>query len=225
MRRDPAGTAPDAAGGHIRTASEADLPRLLAIQAAAFPDPHRTLLRSGVDAGLALVAVDGVVGAAEPAEPGGTTGATGTAGAAGADLAGPEAAGYVLFTVDGSSVYVAELAVAPGHRRRGHGRRLLAAVAARHPGCERLRLTTRVDNDDARAFYASLGFREVRELPGYYDGGEEREAEPDPGRADWSDTDLRGSDNRDDSDDPDAGDGPGGSEDATDGVLLVRDLE
>lgn len=221
MSGEPPGRTPGAAGAGVRTASEADLPRLLAIQAAAFPDPHRTLLRSGVRAGLALVAVDGPVtsdGTAEPDGPGGT------AGAVGADLADPDVAGYVLFTVDEVSVYVAELAVAPGHRRRGHGRRLLAAVAARHPERERLRLTTRVDNDDARAFYASLGFREVRELPGYYDGGEGRDEARDAGRADWSDTDLSGGD-RDGSDDPDAGDSPGGSEDSTDGVLLVRDLE
>lgn len=149
-----AGTTPT-----VRSARDDDLPRLLAIQAAAFPGPHRTLLRSAVRAGLAVVAVDG------PA-------------AVDADIAStPDPVGYALFTVDDASVYVAELAVAPGHRRRGHGRRLLAAVAARHPGCERLQLTTRLDNEAARSFYASLGFCEVRELPGYY-GGEAPDEPP-----------------------------------------------
>lgn len=148
----------DPSVGGVRPANEADLPRLLAIQAAAFPDANRTLLRSGVRAGLALVAVDET-----PVD--WTTVPT------------SEAAGYVLVTADAASVYVAELAVAPGYRRRGHGRRLLAAVAARHPDRERLRLTTRADNEAARAFYASLGFREVRALPDYY-GGEDGSEPP-----------------------------------------------
>lgn len=185
----------DTAADGIRTASEADLPRLLAIQAAAFPDPHRTLLRSGVRAGLALVALDGPVAPDEVTVP------------------GNDVAGYALFTVDEASVYVAELAVAPGHRRRGHGHRLLAAVAARHPGRDQLRLTTRVDNEDARAFYASLGFREVRELPGHYGGSEGSDEDG----ADWSETDLRRSSESDTSP-PERGD-------PTDGVLLVRDIE
>ncbi|WP_276258524.1 GNAT family N-acetyltransferase [Haloglomus litoreum] len=230
MSGDPAGAPPDAAGSGIRTASEADLPRLLAIQAAAFPDPHRALLRSGVRAGLALVALDGP---AAPGEPGESDGTAGAVGAVGTGVTGPEVVGYALFTVDEPSVYVAELAVAPGHRRRGHGGRLLAALAARHTGCERLRLTTRVDNDDARAFYASLGFREVRELPGYYDGGEGRDGARDAERADRSDTGLGGNGEDDTnagsdpnaSDDADASDGSGENAESTDGVLLVRDLE
>jgi ribosomal protein S18 acetylase RimI-like enzyme len=51
-------------------------------------------------------------------------------------------------------------------------------VAARYPDRERLRLTTRADNEAARSFYASLGFREVEELPGYY--GDEDADGPDP---------------------------------------------
>jgi ribosomal-protein-alanine N-acetyltransferase len=142
----------------VRTARNEDLTRLLAIQAAAFPDPNRTLLRSAVRAGLALVAVDGPV--------------------ASGGVAAPDPVGYALFTADEASVYVAELAVAPGHRRRGHGARLLAAVAARYTDRERLRLTTRADNEAARSFYASLGFRTVEELPGYY--GDEDADDPDP---------------------------------------------
>lgn len=143
----------------VRAARNDDRSRLLAIQAAAFPDPQRTLLRSAVRARLALVAVDGPV-------------------ASGGGVAAPDPVGYALFTADGDSVYVAELAVSPGHRRRGHGARLLAAVAARYPDREQLRLTTRADNEAARSFYASLGFREVEELPGYY--GDEDADGPDP---------------------------------------------
>lgn len=170
----------------VRTAREADLPRLLAIQAAAFPDPDRTLLRSGVRAGLALVAVEVPPATAAPV------------GDEGGATARP--VGYTLVTVDDESVYVAELAVAPGHRRRGHGGRLLAAVAARHPEREQLRLTTRADDERARAFYDALGFREARTLPGHYDDERARE------------TGADGGDGNDES-------GP------IDGVLLVRDLE
>jgi ribosomal protein S18 acetylase RimI-like enzyme len=172
----------------VRAATPEDLSRLLAIQATAFPDPHRRLLRTGVRAGLALVAT-GAAGDAMGRDP------------AGDDTTGRDPAGYLLFTTDDRSVYVAELAVAPGERRRGHGRRLLAAVAARHPDRDQLRLTTRVDNERARAFYEALGFREVRRLPGHYDGGTDGEETADA---------------------EDAGEGAGAS---TDGVLLVRDLE
>jgi len=147
MSDDPDAHVP-AAAPTVRAARDEDRTRLLTIQAAAFPDPQRTLLQNAVRAGLALVAVDGPV-------------ASGV-------VAAPDPVGYALFTADEASVYVAELAVAPGHRRRGHGGRLLAAVAARHPDRERLRLTTRADNEAARSFYASLGFRAVEELPGYY---------------------------------------------------------
>lgn len=140
----------------VRRATDDDLSRLRAIQAAAFPDPNRTLLRTGVRAGLALVATD-------RAAAGGTDGPSGLR---------PEPVGYALFTADGETVYVAELAVAPGRRRRGHGRRLLAAVAARNPDHAALRLTTRADNERARAFYESVGFREARRLPDHYDGTE-----------------------------------------------------
>ena len=154
---DPDGTG-DTGGAPptIRRATNGDLPRLHALQAAAFPDPNRTLLRTGVRAGLALVAAD-------RSAAGGTDGPS--------DLR-PEPVGYALFTADGETVYVAELAVAPGHRRRGHGRRLLAAVAARNPDHAALRLTTRADNERARAFYESVGFREARRLPDHYDGTE-----------------------------------------------------
>lgn len=159
------------AGRHLlRSATPDDLPRLLAIQAAAFPDPHRSLLRSSVRARLALVAT--ALPPPRDTQP----------RSDGSSAPGTVPAGYVLFTVDGESAYVAELAVAPGHRRQGHGRRLLAAVAARHPDHERLQLTTRVDNEDARAFYASLGFREAERLHDHYGrDGTGRDGDPTDG--------------------------------------------
>jgi ribosomal-protein-alanine N-acetyltransferase len=126
----------------VRPARTDDLPALLALQAASLPDPEPEFLRTSVHTGLALVAVDPL--AEDPV-------------------------GYVLHTSDDRAAYVAELAVAPAYRRRGHGRRLLAGVAAAHPDRERLRLTTRVDNEAARAFYERAGFREVRQLPDHYE--------------------------------------------------------
>ncbi|HZB02650.1 MAG TPA: GNAT family N-acetyltransferase [Actinomycetota bacterium] len=53
--------------------------------------------------------------------------------------------------------------VAPGTRRTGAGRALLAAAAswARERGCERLVLSVTESNATARAFYAAVGFLET----------------------------------------------------------------
>jgi ribosomal protein S18 acetylase RimI-like enzyme len=126
----------------IRAAVAADLPALVAVQATSLPAPDAGFLRASVRTGLAFAAVE--PGAGDPV-------------------------GYALHTADERAAYVVELAVAPDHRRRGHGRRLLDTVAAAHPDCERLRLTTRADNEGARAFYDRAGFRAVRRLPDHYD--------------------------------------------------------
>jgi len=53
-----------------------------------------------------------------------------------------------------------DLAVAPGHRGRGVGRRLLEAVeaAARAAGCCKVTLEVRDDNAGAQALYRALGY-------------------------------------------------------------------
>lgn len=58
---------------------------------------------------------------------------------------------------------VTRLYVAPAARRRGVGRRLLAAIedAARGHGLHLLRLDTRRDLNEARQLYATSGYREV----------------------------------------------------------------
>ena len=71
--------------------------------------------------------------------------------------------GYAL-AVDGPERLLVELAVAPGYRRRGHGRALVGALADRP-----VRVTVRADDDGALAFYAALGFERVERLPGFYD--------------------------------------------------------
>jgi len=64
------------------------------------------------------------------------------------------------------------LAVDPAFRRRGVGRRLVAALASEHPGT--LWLEVRESNFRARKLYKSLGFCEAGCRPGYYSDSSER---------------------------------------------------
>jgi GNAT superfamily N-acetyltransferase len=80
-------------------------------------------------------------------------------------FAGEELAGFatfsVLFPVGGllSFVYVQQVYVGSGARRRGVARQLMAAIArtARTRGCHRLEWSTGVTNAAARALYDGLG--------------------------------------------------------------------
>jgi GNAT superfamily N-acetyltransferase len=57
------------------------------------------------------------------------------------------------------SLYLKELYVSEGHRRRGVGKLLMQALletAVKH-GCSRVEWTTDSDNSDAQAFYEMLG--------------------------------------------------------------------
>lgn len=56
---------------------------------------------------------------------------------------------------------IARLYVLPADQRRGIGGRLVDAVLAAHPGCERLRLDVEARNAKGLAFYHRAGFREV----------------------------------------------------------------
>lgn len=116
----------------IRTATPADLPTLLAIQATSLDSPQPVLLRAGVD-GPATVLVAGNVG-------------------------------YALALGHDPS-YLAELAVAPGHRGAGHGSALLNAVLARDGNC---RLTARADDARVRQFYERHSFRVENRLSDHY---------------------------------------------------------
>ncbi|GAA3460827.1 mycothiol synthase [Saccharothrix longispora] len=71
--------------------------------------------------------------------------------------------GYLHLDVfgDADGNKVAELAVHPAHRRRGHGAALLAAVAER---AEPLRVWAHGGRPDQEALAAKLGYRKVREL-------------------------------------------------------------
>ena len=85
-------------------------------------------------------------------------------------------AGYVIAGVERDAVHVVNLAVAPGARERGIGRRMMVAVEefARSVGCRLLVLEVRRSNSPARLFYARMGFAPVAVHRGYYvDNGED----------------------------------------------------
>ncbi|HZT51443.1 MAG TPA: GNAT family N-acetyltransferase [Stellaceae bacterium] len=61
------------------------------------------------------------------------------------------------------TLVVSRLYVRPGRQRRGIGRRVFAALCARHPDCARLRLFVAAENPIGLAFWRREGFAEVRE--------------------------------------------------------------
>ena len=129
----------------VRQARVEDLPRLRAIRAASLRETPPLLLDVAVrGVGVVLVAVT------------------------------ERPVGYALTMRDeeGEVAYLAELAVAPGHRRQGHGSALLSAVLDRVADHEELRLTTRADDERARSFYEAAGFERLEELPAHYADGD-----------------------------------------------------
>jgi ribosomal-protein-alanine N-acetyltransferase len=80
------------------------------------------------------------------------------------------AAGYCVWQEVADEVHVHNVVIAPAHRRRGLGRRLLTAcltLAARR-GAHRAFLDVRAGNRAALSLYEGLGFREVGRRRGYY---------------------------------------------------------
>lgn len=132
----------------VREARPEDLPRLRAVRAASLRETSPLLLDVAVR-GVGTVLVATVPGVAEPV-------------------------GYALTMRDGERAvaYLAELAVAPDHRRRGHGSALLSALLDRLADHEEVRLTTRADDDRARSFYEAAGFERLERLPDHYADGD-----------------------------------------------------
>ncbi|MAE70781.1 MAG: ribosomal-protein-alanine N-acetyltransferase [Gemmatimonadetes bacterium] len=128
----------------IRKATRADLPLLLALERAIFPDPWPPSMFEGeIEWGGVLVA-----GGVETAE----------------------IVGFVVAVFERNRVHIANLAVARDHRRQGLGRRLLdEAIDA--GGCKGARaawLEVRASNAAARELYTAAGFREIGRRTGYY---------------------------------------------------------
>ena len=126
----------------VRPATRADAAPIRALQAH-LREPSPTLLEHGLAVGSALVSdADGAV------------------------------AGYAL-SVDAptrSGRHLAELVVAPAHRRAGRGRGLLEAVIEDATGA--VTLQAHPDNDAALALYDGCGFSVVDRRPDAYTDGD-----------------------------------------------------
>lgn len=109
----------------VRPATAADRPRLRAIQAA-LAEPTPDLLDAAFDGDALDVLV-----ATDDGEP----------------------VGYALVVPGPEHAYLAELAVAPGHREAGNGSALLDAVGGP------VRVVVRAGDECARRFYEGRGFR------------------------------------------------------------------
>ena len=79
--------------------------------------------------------------------------------------------GYLLGALDGKYVHLLNMAVAPVHRRRGVGSRLLAEVVDRlRPSGRRLMAVLGERNVPAQLFYRAHGFRAVGVLRDFWNG-------------------------------------------------------
>jgi ribosomal-protein-alanine N-acetyltransferase len=85
--------------------------------------------------------------------------------------ADPEPTGYALAVADDEAGYLAELAVAEGHRGEGQGSALLDALVAELRGRDvpLLRVTVREIDERARSFYRDHGFERRDRLPDHYE--------------------------------------------------------
>ena len=81
-----------------------------------------------------------------------------------------DAVGMALARVVRDEAEILALGVTPAHRRRGAGRALVAAAAARATtlGAATLYLEVAADNHAAHALYSDFGFIDVGRRPRYY---------------------------------------------------------
>jgi ribosomal protein S18 acetylase RimI-like enzyme len=84
-------------------------------------------------------------------------------------------AGFVLAHFGNRGVHLALLGVAPEYQRHGLGKQLVSWVeeSASVAGLFLMHLEVRAGNQQARRFYAGLGYRETTRSPGYYSGVED----------------------------------------------------
>jgi ribosomal-protein-alanine N-acetyltransferase len=83
---------------------------------------------------------------------------------------------YCAFQAAGGEAEIHNLAVDPGHRRRGLGRRLLDLALARaaRRGARSVVLEVRESNQAALRLYRAMGFATVGVREGYYEQPKER---------------------------------------------------
>ena len=82
--------------------------------------------------------------------------------------------GFAIMEFGDTEAHLNLLGVLPHYQRRGIGRELLGwlEASAITAGTFFIKLEVRAGNMAARNFYASLGYREVAEIAGYYQGRE-----------------------------------------------------
>ena len=136
----------------VRPGRPADRERLRVVQQA-LPEPSPPLLEA---------AIDGTT-----TDPGTDDGPLGLF----VRVADGSPVGYAI-TVEGSAVYVLELAVHSDRQREGHGSALIDALCERFRSREALRLTVAVTNERARQFYSHHGFEQVDRLADYFESGD-----------------------------------------------------
>lgn len=92
-------------------------------------------------------------------------------------LDGDRLAGYAVVSYQFDEAHLLNICIAPDHRGRGIGRRLLRHVVATsvHDGMVMVVLEVRVSNRTAIELYTSEGFQEVGERPDYYPAAKGRE--------------------------------------------------
>lgn len=80
--------------------------------------------------------------------------------------------GFAIMRYGDDVAHLDLLAVAPSYRRAGIGRQLLAWLekCALVAGIFKVGLELREGNEGARIFYERMGYRAVRQIPGYYQG-------------------------------------------------------
>jgi ribosomal protein S18 acetylase RimI-like enzyme len=83
--------------------------------------------------------------------------------------------GFAMAQFSTEAVHLTLIGIAADRKRSGIGRRLIAWVeeSAVVAGIFRINLEVRAGNQEARAFYARLGYKESGRAPGYYSGVED----------------------------------------------------
>lgn len=129
----------------IRTATEDDLSTLLALQSV-LSEPNSTLLELGVT-GTATVLVSAV---------------------------DEKPVGYLLAFDDGDRAYIAELAVAPDHRREGRATELIETYVDQLTTADirELSLTVDPENQAAITLYETVGFDVAGREDEFYENGD-----------------------------------------------------
>ncbi|MGH7543172.1 MAG: ribosomal protein S18-alanine N-acetyltransferase [Gemmatimonadota bacterium] len=129
----------------VRPLRRSDLPEVMVIERSVYPSPwpEEHLVR--------IVALPGAIGRV-------------------AELENGEVVGYALGWVAADEAELANIAVAPPHRRSGVGNRLLESLreAAAALGATRMYLEVRVSNEIAQAFYRARGFTVTGRRREYY---------------------------------------------------------